>query len=360
MNAEERLVEAGIAHPRRAMRVIRESIASLGLDLRDLTVVTEAGTGSYALTPVIAAMAGAEHVRAITGNSAWGSTATIRDTVYAALELGNVEGSVELTEDRTSASFADADVVTNLGFVRPIDATVLSFLKPTAVVPLMCEAWEVRSGDVDLDASRVRGVLALGTNEHHPLCEVFRYSGPLAGKVLLEAGVELLDTRVVVVGSDRFGPVIAAWLRDAGAQVCEVSAGALERYDKLTEADVLLVAEYASEHTIVGDDAAFDVSRLAAIAPDLVVVQFAGAIEEGALRRAGLRYWPDTPVPARRMVRTFTALGPVPVIRLHAGGLKVGELTARARLDGLDIDAAEARAVATGLAQRVDAPAAAR
>jgi hypothetical protein len=331
---------------------MRSLVDRLALDLSGLTVVTEAGSGAYALTPVIAALAGARRVRAITRNSDWASVEEVRETLDAAGELAGT-GGIELTESRGRAAFADADIVTNLGFVRPIDATIVGYLMPTAVVPLMCEAWEFRPGDVDLDACRHRGVLVLGTNEHHPLCDVFRYSGPLAGRILFDAGFEVLGTHVVVAGRDGFAPVIAAWLERAGALASQVDPAHPDLYDKLAKADVLMVAEYASDVPLIADGGVIDPARLGSIAPHLTVVQFAGGIDVAALEREQVRFWPDVPVPPRRMVRTFSSLGAAPVVQLHAGGLKVAELGARARRDGLSPADAEARAVESGLAQLV-------
>jgi hypothetical protein len=82
-------------------------------------------------------------------------------------------------------------------------------------------------------------------------------------------------------------------------------------------------------------------------------VQFAGAIDAEALAREKVRFWPEVPVPARRMVRTFSSLGAAPVVQLHAGGLKVGELGARARQNGLNLQDAETRSLQSGLAQAV-------
>jgi hypothetical protein len=356
VTAAERLVRLGITAPRRAVRLIHEVKEQLALDLSGLVVVTEAGSGVYALTPVIAALAGAKKVRAITRDSAWGSAATVGEAVTAACELAGLSGRVELTSTRSSSTFSDADIVTNLGFVRPINAAVVELLKPTAVVPLMCEAWEARPGDVDLEACRRRKVLVLGTNEHHPLCNVFRYSGPLAGQLLFEAGFEVLGTRVLVVGGDRFAPVIVEWLARAGAEASQAHPADPRIYGKLAETDVLVVADYASETCVIGEGGMIDAARLGKAAPALTVVQFAGAIDVSALVRAGVRYWPDAPVAARRMVRTFSSLGAAPVIRLHAGGLKVAELGARARLDGLTIEAAETLASESGLAQPVIQP----
>ena len=63
-----------------------------------------------------------------------------------------------------------ADIVTNSGHVRPIDARIAGWMRPDAVVPLMFEAWEIDMGrdDVDLAALRDRGIRYAGTNERHP------------------------------------------------------------------------------------------------------------------------------------------------------------------------------------------------
>ena len=340
------MADAGIAAPRRIVGLMAGLVDRLGLDLRDLVVVTEAGSGAYALTPVLAAMAGARHVRAITRDSSWGTVSEVRATVEAACTLAGVSGGVELTTSRDRRAFEDADIVTNLGFVRPIGAEIVRWLKPTAVVPLMCEAWEARPGDVDVRACRDHGILVLATNEHDPLCDVFRYSGPLAGRLLLDAGFELLDVRVAVAGTDRFAPVILEWLRGAGVHATHIRPGAEGAYDELQGVDVLLVAEYATGDPVVGNGAMIDAARLAAAAPWLTVVQFAGAIDGSALARHGLRCWPPEPVPPHRMARTFAALGPAPVVRLHAGGLKVGELGVRARQRCSHLPDAERRALA--------------
>ena len=81
-------------------------------------------------------------------------------------------------------------------------------MKPTSAIPLMCEAWELRSGDVDVDACRRQGIPVLGTNEDAVEVDVFGYSGTLAVRLILEVGLEVRKCRIVVFGPDRFGPVI--------------------------------------------------------------------------------------------------------------------------------------------------------
>ena len=86
-------------------------------------------------------------------------------------------------------------MVTNSGHVRPIDRRMVGWMKPGSVVPLMYERWELRPGEVDLDACRERGVRVAGTNERHPNVDVFSYLGVQAVKLLVDAGVAVYRSR---------------------------------------------------------------------------------------------------------------------------------------------------------------------
>ena len=59
--------------PARLARLAREAVDTLGLDLRGRTVYTEAATGAYVVTPVLAALAGARRVTAMTRATPYGS-----------------------------------------------------------------------------------------------------------------------------------------------------------------------------------------------------------------------------------------------------------------------------------------------
>ena len=61
------------------------------------------------------------------------------------------------------------------------------------------------------------------------------------------------------------------------------------------------------------------------------MIQFAGRIDAAGLVERGVAVYPGLDLPARRMSMTLGALGPRPVIELHAAGLKVGELALRDR-----------------------------
>ena len=68
-------------HPERLRALISRCVERLELDLGGLVVVTEAGTNHFALTPVIAAYAGAARVYAVSRDSRWGEAAAAHGTV---------------------------------------------------------------------------------------------------------------------------------------------------------------------------------------------------------------------------------------------------------------------------------------
>jgi len=325
---------AGIANPARLVALIRATIDFLALDLSGLTVLTEAASGPYVVTPVIAALAGAARVIALTRDSRYATAEQVSAQTRALERLCDLPAeAVAIHNGRTPDLFAAADIVTNLGFMRPIDAAVVAGLKPTAVVPLMCEAWEFRPGDVDTTACRARGIPVIGTNESYPGLDVFAYCGWLALKMLFDAQIEVHKSRLLVISGDQFGPVIANRLALAGAEV-RLLASLRELGAADLAADALIVADYARQDMIIGPGGDVTAAELVAVCPGVAVIQFVGQVDVPSLAAAGMHVYPGSELGPRRMALTLAGLGPRPVIELHAAGLKVGELTARARLVG--------------------------
>ncbi|RJR41445.1 MAG: hypothetical protein C4576_17800 [Desulfobacteraceae bacterium] len=310
-------------------RIIFETIERLELDLRGLVIVTEAASGPFVVTPIIAATAGAARVVALTRTSSWATSAAVVAGTRALAKSLAVGGRIEITTRRRPSLFQQADIVTNLGFVRPIDASMISLLPRGAVVALMCESWEFRPGDVDLVACRQAGISVCGVNEEHPSVDVFGYSATLAAKLLLEAGIEVRGSRVAILGGDKFAPVIARGLRQMGA--CASIARAFEEFEDtaLVRCDALMVADYLAEGIVLGDGTGRPTSGLMRLDPSATIVQFAGRIDFAALKRTGHRVFPGKVLGSHRMLHTLAYLGPRPVVELHTAGLKSAEINLR-------------------------------
>ncbi|MBN9519691.1 hypothetical protein J0H58_14410 [bacterium] len=311
----------------RLARLVRQAVERCGLNLRGRVVFTEAATGAYAVTPVLAARAGAERVFALARPSRFGTVAEARCTTEALAAEAGVAGRVRVVTEKRPDLIREADVVTNSGHVRPIDRETVECMRPGAVVPLMYECWELRPEDVNLEACLARGIRVAGTNERHPQVDVFSYLGAMAVRLLTDAGVAVRGSRVVVVSDNPFGPYIHRGLEAAGASVTsphELSPAALQ---SCGECDAVLVAAGTGPQVIVGRDEA---RALASAAPSAVVVQFWGDLDRAGLDAVGVPYWPPSAPPTGHMGILPSALGPEPVVRLQAGGLKVAEVLLRA------------------------------
>ena len=328
--AVETLRQAGIANPLRLVTLIKKIINFLQLDLSGLTILTEAASGPYVVTPVIAGLAGAGRVLALTRDSRYASAEAVIAQTRAMESLCGIEGSVEIHTRRLIDLFAHADIATNLGFVRPIDAAAVSAMKPKAVVPLMCEPWEFRHGDVDLEACRTNGIAVLGTNENYPGLEVFEYSGWLCLKMLFEAQIEVYKSNIVVVGDDKFSSVIEDRLERCC--VCVRRMPTMRGVETVEDIDAVVVADYTRKDMIIGPEGDVTAAELATMAPGSTVIQFAGRVDVPSLIECGIAVYPGIALDTQRMAKTLAELGVRPVVELHAAGLKVGQVLAEARL----------------------------
>jgi hypothetical protein len=284
-------------------------------------VLTEAASGSYAVTPIIAGLAGAQRIYAVTRSTAWGTLEAVEQETMDLAERAGVADRVVVIQEKTEAILRSVDIVTNSGHVRPIDASTISFLKPSAVVPLMYEAWEYRAADVDVDACRMRGIQVAGTNERHPAIDMFSRLGPMAVRLLFDAGIQVYESRIVVVCDNPFGAYIEPGLRGLGASVCQVTelAAGSDDYD----CDAILVAATPGQEAIIG---AREARLIAESYPDAVVVQFWGDLDRDALRAHDVPFWPAVAPPTGHMGVLPSSIGPEPIVRLQTGGWKVGEV----------------------------------
>lgn len=258
----------------RVRRLIPEAIERFELDLSGLTVLTEAATNFYALTPVIAAVAGAEKVFAV-----WGYENSLEDVQH----VEYWKKAFGLTSEVLCCSRSNAphaDIVTNLGNVRLIDLSIAR----GSVVSLMMEDWEVREEDVDIKGLRENGVPMLATDEE--VLGMWNYMGPLVLKMLFERGFEFYGSRILIVGDDRFAASAFKFL-SVYDWVCWGGGG----YD-LDSFDVIVASGWYGNLDFGDRDVVW-------------------------LTKNG------------RMMKTLADLGPKPLIELHTAGLKIGELLAR-------------------------------
>lgn len=318
-------------NPRVLERLMRKAIERCGLNLAGNIVLTEAASGAYVVTPILAALAGAEHVYAITRTTRYGSADDIKDETLTLARRVGVDSRIEIIAHISYEHVSEADIITNSGHVRPLDNEMIGWMKPTAVIPLMYETWELRPSDVDIEACRKRGIAVAGTNERHPAIDVFSFLGPMAIKQLLDAGVAVYASRILLLCDNLFSSYIERGLVGCGAYV--------DARQRLVDApsdadyDAILVALQPSSSPVL---TVTEAQTIADSMPEAIVVQFWGDIEREPFYAADITLWPPQAPPQGHMGILPSAIGPDPVVRLQSGGLKVAEVLIRRLADQAD------------------------
>jgi hypothetical protein len=90
--------------------LMRRAIAATGLDLSGKTVLTEAASGAYATTPVIAAMAGATRVFAFARPSPYGSVAEVESWISQLASFAEVADRITIVEAITPEILGAVDI----------------------------------------------------------------------------------------------------------------------------------------------------------------------------------------------------------------------------------------------------------
>jgi len=307
-------------NPERMVRLIREAIARCRLDLTGKVVLTEAATGAYAVTPVIAALAGAAKVYAVGKSSPYGSRTRVISETMALAGAGGISDQIRLVSRLAPQMLAEADIVTNSGHLRPLDARKIGFMKPAAVIPLMYEAWEFRPADVDLAACRRKGIRVVATNEQHPKIDVFGYLGVLAFKQLVDAGISVYKSRILLLSDNDFAPYIRNALRRVGAEV-QVGENIEKKKESKAYDAILLALKPRNAFNLTAQD----IQRLARLYPGTILVQFFGDVDRSACRKDGVNVWPvEEPRPGHMGILP-SDIGPEATIRLQGGGFKAAE-----------------------------------
>ena len=311
-------VRPGFANDR-LVRLARAAIDRLRLDLDGITVLTEAASGAYGTTAVIAAMAGADQVYAVARDNRFGSSSHHAGQTLALAAAAGVAERIEIVTGSPYDAARQSQIVTNSGNLRPIDAALIGHLPSNAVIALMYEAWELRSTDIDVAAATMRGLSIVGVNEQHPRINVFSYLGPLAVRELHDAGIAIYGCHIAVLCDNSFAPPIVLALESLGARV-----SLAQRCDELPKGpvDAVLVALQPAATPVIGSEQARQLADRTGAAP---VVQFWGDVDRPALSTVGISVWPRQAPPAGHMAVLFPAIGPEAVVRLQSGGLCAAE-----------------------------------
>jgi hypothetical protein len=304
---------------------MREAVENLHLNLTSYTILTEVGSGPYLYTPIIAALANSKKVFAWTRDSTFGNGDQIVQQCNSLLEQLGLKSKVHFEiNNRPSEHIQNADLITNSGFVRPLDSQFLEHVKASAVIPLMFEAWEFRESDIDIEYCKTNNIKVAGTNEHHPSINVFGFLGPLALKLAFNSKMEILRNSILIWSDDDFGKVAYEAFKSAGADKVDMTIDTEQLYSQASGLDFIFICDYSESRVIIGDNGIFDLTILQQENPALTFVHLYGRVDPLFARKFDFNVYPEKQGYAQVMTETLGHVGLKPFIDLQVAGFKVG------------------------------------
>lgn len=320
---------------------LQHIIQDLSIQLEGDCVLTEAASGAYACTPVLAALAGAE-VHAFAHDSNYGSANDCVEQVIELAEKCGVSNQIHFHLQKNEMPWERATVITNSGALRPLDSTFLERVSSSCRVPLMFEAWEFRSQDLDLDFCKSNGISVAGTNERHAQVDVFGYLGDMVVRQIQDAKQTPYRNKFIIVSNNDFTPYLCIPLVkmcDGVGVYCTLefkvaveNLGATYLGD-WNETEIPNVWKSASSVIYTGSPFSENLwGKFPLLDLDVwkslnspLFLRFAGDLNEADFLQHKIDFYPAK-VPAGHMGILPSAIGWDPIIRLQAGSLKVAEL----------------------------------
>lgn len=296
---------------------ILDSYKKFKLDIRDRKVLTEAATGNYVVTPVIAALGGAD-VIAFTRDSVYGSGDEVKSQTYALAEKFALSDKINVATDLKEIDLKKVDILTNTGFLRPINRELISRLSPKCVIPLMWEPWEYRREELDLDACLEYGIKVYGTNENYERIRTMDYIGYTVLKLLLDNMLSPFSANVLLVGCEKFVSPVSKILKKNDYRVTGITD-----YSKkvdVSDYSAIILLEHQRDIKIIGESGSFILSD--EISDNTLVIHICGNV---CFSNSTYKYIPKKPAKFGYMSYTTDYIDSQAVIDLHTAGLKVAE-----------------------------------
>jgi len=341
-------------------KIILSSIKKVSLDLSGLTVLTEAATGPWKFTPFIAAFANAKKIICYTKNSKFGTTEEIKENFKNISNFLGLQDKFCVCDSLSKKIINQADIVTNSGFLRPIDQDFIINLKKTAVISLMWEPWEFFGKDINLKECWKKGISILGVNESNDVLNVMKYAGELIEKILEINSLENNNKKIIVISENISGFHIIEKLEKSNLVYCISETKFVEfqkkfkvisknlkdiEHDFLQNIDYIIIDSYPITKKIIDDNEGISPKILKKFCPNVKIIVYFGDVNYDLIEKIGLECYPRKNTSIGKMYWTADLLGSRPIIELNTLGIKVGEILSKNRLQGMTPREAELNAI---------------
>lgn len=317
----------------RCLNIINKTIEDLNIDLSSKTVITEVGSNLFLYSPLICLLSKAAKVYAWTSDSKYGSAEVIAKQckdLCQKLGYSNIEFAIN---EKPSSHLKEADIITNSGFIRPINYELLQHCKSkNLVIPLMYEKWEFRDTDIELEYCKKNNIKVAGTWENHPKLKIFDHVQGLALKMAFNAGYEVRGNNIVIWSNDSFGEKAKESFLNNGAARVVITNQVNELIDHIPDADFIFMCNYNDQRTLFSDSSkngliSFD--SLFKLNPHISLIHLYGSINYTNATSHGLNIYPKYDGRQKVMSLSLAEIGCAPALKLICAGMKVAELLSK-------------------------------
>ena len=310
---------------------LQKALLDFDLNLKGLKIFTEIASGSYQYTSIACLLAGADIVYGIVKDSSYGKKEDVISDVFKIGKQFNVSDRLVSVFSKDKDYISNCDIITNSGFVRPIDRKTISYMKPTAVIALMFECWEFNDKHLDLDACKEKDIIVVGVNEHHHLLNLFSAFPYKICKLLFDANMSIYNNKILLIASGEVGDLISQFFLKNDIFYDRISFDDnLRSCPKLSKYDTIVVAElYHKDIDIISKNGFISTKKLKESNPLVQIVYSYGSINREDIHSNNLALYPEDD---RNVIGDYLS-SEIP-IRLNVASLKVGEIISRYRLKG--------------------------
>jgi hypothetical protein len=310
----------------RELKLIENAINNFSLDLKNITVLTEAASGNYVWTPVIAALSGA-NVFAYSKDSRYASFEEVKRNIDKIAEKLGIKNNLHIISDLNKDIINSADIITNTGFLRPLNIEKLQYCRTGVAISLMYETWEFRESDIDRNFCLKRHIPILGINESDSRLETIHYLGAVAKKALFLNNIEVFKSKIIILGFGKFANVIFDSLKTE-VDFIEI----WNREDDLKDfsnIDAFIIADHETKMQYIGINGLIDPKKIRDVNQNITIIHISGNIDVRQIHECEIDLYPENISKLKWMSLTTDFVGPKPVIDLHTAGLKAGEFYCR-------------------------------
>lgn len=312
---------------KKAYEISKYWVDKIGLDLSGLNVLTEVGSNSYTYLPLIASLSGA-NVTAWCNDSKFGIADKIILDAKNAIKIWDCKGPIIFrSNDRNFDDIQSADILTNSGMLRPLDSQFLGFVKSNTVISLMFESWEFRSTDIDLNFCKEKGIKVSGVSENNAVMNIFEYTGILACKLILNSGIEIFQSKILIWSSDEFGEIAKKWISKLLPKNIIICNESEKFYHYLENVDLVYFCDYHEDRPYFGPVGFLNLETITRINSTVTFCHLYGNISKSECNKYGISLFPDKDGNNKVMSETLSFVGAEPVIQLLVAGLKSAQET---------------------------------